>query len=120
LGIAVANSIMGAKGVLEEDKDAFIDTKVNGIGERVGNAELISIVVALKYRAEIEDLGIADPRIDLSKAWEIAAYASHAFSIIIPISQQELETMLSLLSQEFMRMEHLKIEKIMSFTIITS
>jgi isopropylmalate/homocitrate/citramalate synthase len=87
LGMAVANSIMGAKGVLEEGQDAFINTTVNGMGERAGNADLVSTVLALKHGAEIEELGCLDPQIDLSKAWKVATYASHAFGVPIPINQ---------------------------------
>ncbi|MFX0082644.1 MAG: homocitrate synthase [Candidatus Hodarchaeota archaeon] len=87
LGMAVANSIMGAKGVIEEGQDALINTTVNSMGERAGNADLVSTTLALKHGAEIEDLGIVDPKIDLSKAWKIATYASHAFGVPIPINQ---------------------------------
>ncbi|MHA1913603.1 MAG: homocitrate synthase/isopropylmalate synthase family protein [Promethearchaeota archaeon] len=87
LGMAVANSIMGAKGVLEEGQDALINTTINSMGERAGNADLVSTTLALKHGAEIEELGMVDPRIDLSKAWKIATYASHAFGVPIPINQ---------------------------------
>jgi len=87
LGMAVANSIMGAKGVIEEGQDALINTTINSMGERTGNADLVSTTLALKHGAEIEELGMVDPRIDLSKAWKIATYASHAFGIPIPINQ---------------------------------
>ncbi len=87
LGMAVANSIMGAKGVLEEGQDALINTTVNSMGERAGNADLASTALALKHGAEIEELGMVDPRIDLSKAWKIANYASHAFGVPIPVNQ---------------------------------
>ncbi|MFX1376567.1 MAG: homocitrate synthase [Promethearchaeota archaeon] len=87
LGMAVANSIMGAKGVIEEGQDAIINTTVNSMGERAGNADLVSTTLALKYGAEIEELGMVDPRIDLSKAWKIATYASHAFGVPIPLNQ---------------------------------
>ncbi|MFX1427836.1 MAG: homocitrate synthase [Promethearchaeota archaeon] len=87
LGMAVANSIMGAKGVIEEGQDALINTAVNSMGERAGNADLVSTTLALKHGAEIKDLGMVDPRIDLSKAWKIATYASHAFGFPIPVNQ---------------------------------
>ena len=87
LGMAVANSIMGAKGVLEEGQDALINTTVNSMGERAGNADLTSTTLALKHGAEIEELGLVDPRIDLSKAWKIANYASLAFGVPIPVNQ---------------------------------
>ena len=87
LGMAVANSIMGAKGVLEEGQDALINTTVNSMGERAGNADLASTTLALKHGADIEELGMVDPRIDLSKVWKIANYASLAFGVPIPVNQ---------------------------------
>jgi len=57
------------------------------MGERAGNADLVSTTLALKHGAEIEELGMVDPRIDLSKAWKIATYASLAFGVPIPINQ---------------------------------
>ena len=47
----------------------------------------MSTTLALKHGAEIEELGMVDPRIDLSKDWKIATYASNAFGIPIPINQ---------------------------------
>jgi len=87
LGMAVANSIMGAKGVIEEGQDAYINTTVNGLGERAGNCDLISTVLALKHAAEWNDLDLLDPHLDLSKAWLVANYASHAFGVPIPVNQ---------------------------------
>ena len=87
LGMAVANSIMGAKGVIEEGQDAYINTTVNGLGERAGNCDLISTVLALKHAAEWNDLDLLDPHVDLSKAWLVANYASHAFGVPIPVNQ---------------------------------
>ncbi len=87
LGMAVACSIMGAKGVIEEGQDAFINTTVNSMGERAGNADLVSCVLALKFGAEIEELGMVDPKLNLKYAWQIANYASHAFGVPIPVNQ---------------------------------
>jgi isopropylmalate/homocitrate/citramalate synthase len=87
LGMAVANSIMGTKGVIEGGQDAFINTTINGMGERAGNADLVSTILALKYGAEFTGLDLIDPRIDLSKAWKIVTYASQAFGVPIPINQ---------------------------------
>ncbi len=42
LGMAVANSVSGALGDLDAGQDAWINTCVNGIGERAGNADLLS------------------------------------------------------------------------------
>ncbi len=87
LGMAVANSIMGAKGVIEEGQDAYINTTINSMGERAGNCDLVSTVLALKHGAEIEELGMVDPRLDLTCAWKIANYASLAFGVPIPVNQ---------------------------------
>ena len=87
LGMAVANSITGAIGVIDEGQDAYINTTVNGMGERAGNCDLISTLLALKYATEWKELDLLDPRIDLSKAWIIANYASYAFGIPIPVNQ---------------------------------
>lgn len=87
LGMAVANSIAGARGALDGGQDAYINTTVNGIGERAGNADLVATVLAIlksKGFAEKYQLGMS---LDLSKAWKIARYASYAFGVPIPINQ---------------------------------
>ena len=87
LGMAVANSIAGAKGVLDGGQDAYINTTVNGIGERSGNADLIATLLALtKSKDFSEKYQLGNP-IDLSKAWKIAKFASYAFGVPIPINQ---------------------------------
>ncbi|MHA1658877.1 MAG: homocitrate synthase/isopropylmalate synthase family protein [Promethearchaeota archaeon] len=87
LGMAVACAIMGAKGVLEEGQDAYINTTVNSMGERAGNCDLVTTILALKHGAEWNELGMLDPRIDLSKAWQVSKYAEHAFGVPIPVNQ---------------------------------
>ncbi len=87
LGMGVATSVEGAKGVVEEGQDAFINTAVNSMGERTGNCDLVSTILALKYGADFDELGLLDPRIDLSKAWQVAKYAEHAFGVPIPVNQ---------------------------------
>lgn len=87
LGMAVATSIEGAKGVVEEGQDAYINTTINGMGERAGNADLVSVLLALRHAADFDELGLLDPNIDLSKAWQVAKYAEHAFGIKIPVNQ---------------------------------
>ncbi|MCD6350554.1 MAG: homocitrate synthase [Armatimonadetes bacterium] len=86
LGLAVANSCAGAVAVCEAGQDAFINTTVNGIGERAGNADLLSCLLALNYSSRWGDLGLLDENIDLSKAWQLANYASNAFGVPIPIN----------------------------------
>lgn len=48
LGYAVANSVEGAMGALDAGVDAYINTTVNGMGERAGNADLVSVLLALR------------------------------------------------------------------------
>jgi homocitrate synthase NifV len=87
LGMAVANSIAGAKGVIDGGQDAYINTTVNGIGERAGNADLIATVLAVtKSKGFSEKYQLAKP-IDLKKAWKISRFASYAFEVPIPINQ---------------------------------
>jgi isopropylmalate/homocitrate/citramalate synthase len=87
LGMAVANSIAGAKGVIDGGQNAYINTTVNGIGERAGNADLVAVLLAItksKGFSEKYELGNI---IDLSRSWKIAQFASYAFSVPIPINQ---------------------------------
>lgn len=86
LGLVVANSIAGAKAACECGLDAYINTCVNGMGERAGNADLVSVILAIKYGSGMQDY-LFDERIDLKMAWKICKYASYAFSVPIPINQ---------------------------------
>jgi isopropylmalate/homocitrate/citramalate synthase len=87
LGMAVATSIAGAKGAIDGGQDAYINTTVNGIGERAGNADLVAtILAATKSKGFSGKYELGMP-IDLSKSWEIANFASYAFSVPIPINQ---------------------------------
>ncbi|HEV3068265.1 MAG TPA: hypothetical protein VGY50_10480, partial [Streptosporangiaceae bacterium] len=87
LGMAVANSVSGALGDLDAGQDAWINTCVNGIGERAGNADLLSTLLALRHglglagRAEI-----GDP-VDESWARRFALWASYAFGQPLPANQ---------------------------------
>ena len=87
LGMAVAVSIAGAKAAIDCGVDAYINTTVNGMGERAGNADLVSTILAIKYSSGFKDKYILDDRIKLSCAWKIAKFASYAFRIPIPVNQ---------------------------------
>lgn len=87
LGLAVANSIEGARGAIEAGVDAYINTCINGVGERAGNADLVSCILALRYSSGLKDLHLLDERVDLAKAYRLAKYASHVFDIPIPLNQ---------------------------------
>jgi len=87
LGMAVANSITGAKGAIDGGQDAYINTTINGIGERAGNADLVAVILAAtksKGFAEKYQLG---GKIKLTKVAKIAEFASYAFGVPIPINQ---------------------------------
>ena len=87
LGMAVANSIAGAKGAIDGGQDAYINTTVNGIGERAGNADLLAVVLAAtKSKGFAEEYQLGN-KIDLLKSWKIAKFASYAFGVPIPINQ---------------------------------
>jgi homocitrate synthase NifV len=87
LGLVVANSIAGAKAAIDYGVDAFINTCVNGMGERAGNADLVSVILALRYGNGFEGKYPLDERINLKVAWKICKYASYAFGVPIPINQ---------------------------------
>ena len=86
LGLVVANSIAGAKAANDCGVDAYINTCVNGMGERAGNADLVSVILAIKYGNGMQEYAL-DDKIDLKKAWKICKYASYAFGVPIPINQ---------------------------------
>jgi len=87
LGMGVACSVAGAKGVIDGGQDAYINTTINGVGERAGNADFLSVLLALKYASGFKDKNLFPPEIKLEKIWEFAKYASYAFNIPIPVNQ---------------------------------
>ncbi|GER94688.1 homocitrate synthase [hot springs metagenome] len=87
LGMAEAVSVAGAQGAIEAGVDAYINTTINGYGERAGNCDLVSTILALKFSHGIKDKVPLDEYVDLTKAWKIAKYASYAFNLPIPINQ---------------------------------
>ncbi len=87
LGMAVACSIAGAKAAIDAGVDAYIITTVNGMGERAGNADLVSTVLAVKKSSGFENKYHLDEHVDLSQAWKICNYASLSFHVPIPVNQ---------------------------------
>jgi homocitrate synthase NifV len=86
LGMAVANSIAGARGAIDGGVDAYLNTSVNGLGERAGQADLLSCILAMKFAREMEDYEIGDP-LNLKISAKLASYVSYAFGVPIPINQ---------------------------------
>lgn len=87
LGMGVACSVMGAKAAIDAGVNAYINTAVNGMGERAGNADLVSCLLAILKSSGFGGKYEIDPQIDLSKAWKLSKYASYAFGVPIPINQ---------------------------------
>lgn len=87
LGMAVANSLSGALGDLDAGQDAWINTCINGIGERAGNADLLSCLLAFGHGFGLAGRAdIGDP-VDLSWGRRFALWASYAFGQPLPASQ---------------------------------
>ena len=88
LGMAVACSVEGARAALDAGVDAYINTAVNGMGERAGNADLVSCLLATLKSAGFKNCEkVVDEQIDLSKAWKLAKYTAYAFGLPIPMNQ---------------------------------
>ncbi|MFH1457605.1 MAG: homocitrate synthase [Candidatus Omnitrophota bacterium] len=86
LGLVVANSLAGAKAALDCGCNAYINTCVNGMGERAGNADLVSVLLAIKYGNGMQNYALSET-INFKMAWKTCKYASYAFSVPIPINQ---------------------------------
>ncbi len=87
LGLAVANSIHGALGDLDAGQDAWVNTCINGIGERSGNADLLSCVLAFRHGFGVSDRAdIGDP-LDLAWGRRFSLWASYALGQPLPANQ---------------------------------
>ena len=87
LGMAVACSVEGARAAVDAGVDAYINTAINGMGERAGNADLVSCLLACLKSAGFKGKYQIDEQIDLSKSWKLAKYTAYAFGLPIPINQ---------------------------------
>ncbi|MEV0821432.1 LeuA family protein [Nonomuraea rubra] len=86
LGLAVANSVSGALGDLDAGQDAWINTCVNGIGERSGNADLLSTILAFRHGFGLESAQIGDV-LNLEWARRFGLWASYALGQPLPYNQ---------------------------------
>ncbi|HEY5674924.1 MAG TPA: homocitrate synthase [Malonomonas sp.] len=73
LGMATANAIAGIKAGAR-----FVNTTVNGLGERAGNAALEEVAMALKHACQI------DPQLDTSRFVELSRYVAAASGRPVP------------------------------------
>ena len=87
LGLVIANSVSGAMAANDAGVDAYINTCVNGMGERAANADLVSEILAIKYGNGVKGKYKLDENINLKNAWKMCNYASYAFGVPIPINQ---------------------------------
>jgi len=87
LGMAVACSVQGALAAVEAGQDSYINTAINGMGERAGNADLVSCLLACLKSAGFKGKNLVDENIDLSKSWKLAKYTAYAFGLPIPMNQ---------------------------------
>jgi isopropylmalate/homocitrate/citramalate synthase len=89
LGLAVANTVSGALGDLDAGQDAWVNTCINGVGERAGNADLLSTLLAFTHGFGVSDradVSIGDP-IDLTWARRFSLWASYALGQPLPVNQ---------------------------------
>jgi homocitrate synthase NifV len=84
LGMAVANSVSGALGDLDAGQDAWVNTCVNGIGERAGNADLLSCILAFSYAFGVSEEAVIGDPVDLSWARRFGLWAAYAFGQPLP------------------------------------
>lgn len=87
LGMATACSVMGARAAIDAGVDAYINTAINGMGERAGNADLVSCLLACLKSAGFKGKYQIDENIRLDRAWHLAKYTAYAFGVNIPINQ---------------------------------
>jgi homocitrate synthase NifV len=78
LGLAVANAMAGALGAIDAGVDAYITTTLHGVGERAGNTDLVSVLLALTKSKQLREQSLIGDRINLSKTWKLARYAGYA------------------------------------------
>lgn len=86
LGMGVADSVAGAMGVVDGGVDAYINTSINGLGERAGQADLLGCLLAVKFAQGLEKYTVGD-NINLKVAHKLAKYTSYAFGVPLPINQ---------------------------------
>src|SRR5580704_7628970 len=76
--------LASAVGDLDAGQDAWVNTCVNGIGERAGNADLLSCILAFSYGFGISESVSVGDRLDLSWARRFGLWAGYAFGQPLP------------------------------------
>ncbi len=86
LGMANANSVYAAQAAVDAGVDAYINATVNGNGERAGQADLLSCILALKFANGMQEYELGDA-IDLSWAWKLGNYVARGYGLPVSIRQ---------------------------------
>jgi isopropylmalate/homocitrate/citramalate synthase len=86
LGMANANSVRAAQAAVDAGVDAYINATVNGNGERAGQADLLSCILAIKYANGLQGYEIGET-LDLSWAWRLGNYVARSYGLPVPIRQ---------------------------------
>jgi isopropylmalate/homocitrate/citramalate synthase len=86
LGMANANSVYAAQAAVDAGVDAYINATVNGNGERAGQADLLSCILAVKYANGLQGYEIGET-LDLSWAWKLGNYVARSYGLPVPIRQ---------------------------------
>ncbi len=85
LGMAVAVSLAGMMGGHDAGVNMYADVTVNGLGERAGNCDLLSLNMAMRYACGVpEGLPRASQAVDLNMAAWLSGYVSLETGIPVP------------------------------------
>jgi homocitrate synthase NifV len=87
LGMAVANSVAGALGDLDAGQDAWVNTCVNGVGERAGNADLLACILAFRHGLGVAGRVELGDELDLTWARRFGLWAAYAMGQPLPLGQ---------------------------------
>jgi citrate (Re)-synthase len=87
LGMAVANSVAGALGDLDAGQDAWVNTCVNGVGERAGNADLLACILAFRHGLGVAGRVELGDELDLAWARRFGLWAAYAMGQPLPLGQ---------------------------------
>ncbi len=86
LGMANANSVYAAQAAVDAGVDAYINATVNGNGERAGQADLLSCILAITYANGLQGYTLGE-ELDLSWAWAMGNYVARSYGLPVPIRQ---------------------------------
>lgn len=91
LGMAVASSLAAAQGITEAGQDARLHASVNGLGERAGIADLMTLVLALRYSMAADRAdGCNTDTVDTSMLASLSRYVAMESGLTIPPGQPGL------------------------------